>query len=42
MDTPDNTITHTKGQWELELNTITENDTWEDSCSGGEPDMERI
>lgn len=31
-DMSDNTL-HIKGQWELELNTIIENDEWEDICS---------
>lgn len=30
-DTSDNTF-HIKSEWELELNTIIDDDTWEDIC----------
>ena len=32
LDTSDN-ILHIKGQWEMELNTIIDDDTWEDICN---------
>lgn len=32
MDMSDNTL-HIEGQWELELNTIIDNDVWEDICT---------
>ena len=32
IDTSDNTL-HIKGQWEMELNTTIDDDTWEDICT---------